>query len=86
MVHKDNTSNPIPTSFLKPEIILWAMLWEEHFEAKQLQGWGYLCSLCITCLACILLSLHLVAVVFGTAIPTTLYIFLEMLFTCFLAQ
>ena len=31
-------------------------------------------SLCITYLACILLSLHLVAVVFGMAIPTYLYI------------
>ena len=28
------------------------------------------------------LSLHLVAVVFGTAIPTSLYIFENVLFTC----
>ena len=34
-----------------------------------------MCSLCITCLACTLPSLHLVSVVFGMAIPTSLYIF-----------
>ena len=34
-----------------------------------------MCSPFITCLACTLPSLHLVSVVFGTAIPTSLYIF-----------
>ena len=34
-----------------------------------------MCSLFISCLACTLPSLHLVSVVFGTAIPTSLYIF-----------
>ena len=34
-----------------------------------------MCSLCITCLPCTLPSLHLVSVVFGTAIATSLYIF-----------
>ena len=40
-----------------------------------MKGWGYLCSLFTTCLACTLPSVHLVSVVFGTAIPTSLYIF-----------
>ena len=67
------TSNPIPTSFLTPDIILWAMLWdywEEHFETKNMY---------FTYLACILLSIHQVAVVFGTAIPTSVY-FWRMIF------
>ena len=37
-------------------------------------GMGYLCSPFIACLACTLPILHLVPVVFVTAIPTSLYI------------
>ena len=44
----------------------------------------------ITCLASILPSLYLVSVAFGTAIPTSLYIFWKMVFVLvcvlFLAQ
>ena len=36
--------------------------------------WGYLCSLCMSCLAWSLPSLFLVSVGFGTGIPTSLYI------------
>ena len=42
----------------------------------------YIYRACITCLACTLPSLHLVSVVFGTAIPISLYIFENVLYTC----
>ena len=48
---------------------------------RKMYGWGCLCSLLITCLACTLPYLHLVSVVFGTAIPTSLNIFGKMFLT-----
>ena len=51
-------------------------------EKRKMWGWGCLCSLFITCLACTLPSLHLVSVVFGTAIPTSLYILENIFHTC----
>ena len=41
-----------------------------------------MCSLFTTCLACTLLSVHLVSVLFGIAIPTSLYIFGKCFYTC----
>ena len=75
--YKDYTSNPIPTSFfpsfsrLDYEITANSTDGEE----KKMWGWGYLCSLCMPCLACTLPSLYLVSVVFGTAIPISHNIF-----------
>ena len=44
---------------------------------RSLEGWGYLCSPSMICLACTLPYMYnLVPVVFGTVIPTSLYIFL----------
>ena len=56
--------------FFIPDIILRANF-AGSLKQKEMQGWGYLCSFCITCLACTLPSIHLVSVVFGTAIPTS---------------
>ena len=52
-------------------------------DEKEMWGWGYLCIVCMPCLAWILPSLRLVSVVFGTAIPTSLYIIGEIFtYTC----
>ena len=51
--------------------ILIAKLTKQFQAKRKMKGWGCLCSLFITCLACTLPSLHLVSVVFGTAIPTS---------------
>ena len=52
---------------------------------KMMQKWGYLCSLCKTCLTCALPFLQLVSVGFGTTIPISPYIF-EKVFLCILVQ
>ena len=49
-------------------------LYQYSFQYYMYVWRGYL-SVCIICFACILPSLHLVAVVLGTAIPASLYIF-----------
>ena len=53
-----------------------------HTQKRCTYRWCYLCSLCMPCLACTLPSLHLVSVVFGTAIPTSLYVFGIRSYTC----
>ena len=72
--YKDYTGNPIPTSFFS--MFSFCRL---HYEITLTDGEckdGVTCVVFfITCLACTLPSLHLVSVVFGTAIPTFLYIF-----------
>ena len=94
MLYKDYTSNPIPTSFFKPDIILWLcyeVTGKSTLKQKnECKDGVTCCGLCIACLACILLPLHLVAVVFGTAIPAFLNIFekcfLYLFVSIFLAQ
>ena len=70
--YKHCTNNPIPTSFFFVcDIFLYAvrLLGDNIVHEKKDVGMG----LFVQCLYA--LSLHLVAVVFGTAIPTSLYIF-----------
>ena len=79
MLYKDYTSNPIPTSLYTPKHILQIMLYMKLlgraiFEQKK-RDVGMGGYLCVTCPACTLPSLHLGSVIFGTAIPTSLYIF-----------
>ena len=55
--------------------------WEEQsLKPEKRCRDGVTCSLCIPCLACTLPSLHLVSVVFSTAILTSIYTFFENVF------
>ena len=77
---KTTQSNPIPTSSFS--MLSFCRL---HYEiaGNSTDGEKRRCRYEVTCVvfacpvlsACILPSLHLVSVVFGTAIPTSLYIF-----------
>ena len=69
--YKHCTNNPIPTSFFHVQYRLPVIL--QHKEICHVQKKRYRDGLFVQCLYA--LSLHLVAVVFGTAIPTSLYIF-----------
>ena len=68
--YKHCTNNSIPTSFVH-DIFLYTvrLLGDNIVHKKRIKGMG----LFVQCLYA--LSLHLVAVVFGIAIPTSLYIF-----------
>ncbi len=69
--YKHCTNNPIPTSFFVRDLFfIYALrlLGNDIVHEKKDVGMG----LFVQCLYA--LSLHLVAVVFGTAIPTSLYI------------
>ena len=69
--YKHCTNNPIPTSFFHAQYLLPVIL--QHKEICHIQKKDVGMGLFVQCLYA--LSLHLVAVVFGTAIPTSLYIF-----------
>ena len=69
--YKHCTNNPIPTSFFHAQYRLPVIL--ERKEICHVQKKDVGMGLFVQCLYA--LSLHLVAVVFGTAIPTSLYIF-----------
>ena len=69
--YKHCTNNPIPTSFFHAQYRFPVIL--EHKEICDVQKKDVGMGLFVQCLYA--LSLHLVAVVFGTAIPTSLYIF-----------
>ena len=73
-IQKQHTVTPSLHLFYIHDI-LWQAIqdmyyWEQHCTVKKDVGMGLL-----VCFACTLPFLHLVSVVFGTAIPTFLYIF-----------
>ena len=50
--------------------MLHAVILRAALCTKKMHGWGYLCSDCIISFGCTLPSLHLVSMIFGTAITT----------------